>query len=96
MTLDQWREKNHGVIVRIPAGTVTGFRWWYLEAGVWTTTPKPWTPDMPKEYRPITTDRDYFVEIRVDRGLLVDQAHKAIQNRSGQSKDGPLTLARIR
>jgi len=39
MTVKEWAAQQTGVVLKIPAGTVTGHRWWYLEDGAWTPNP---------------------------------------------------------
>jgi hypothetical protein len=94
MTLNEWVTCTTGIVLKIPAGTVTGHRWYYLEDGEWTTHPTTWVSGMPREYRPISTPRDQFVELLISSSGLETMATKALSNRSGKSVDGALTLKR--
>jgi len=96
MTVKEWAAQQSGVVLKIPAGTVTGHRWWYLEDGAWTTKPIKWVSGMTKEYRPDTTTKDQYIELKIVGGTLEDMAYKACTNRSGRSVDGPLVLKRQR
>lgn len=94
MTIQEWAEQQTGRVITIPEGTVLGHDWFYFENGKWTRKPSAWVPDMPKEWRAVTTTRDTRVEIRLDAGALVSHAHKAVMSRAGKSRDGALTLKR--
>lgn len=96
MTIDEWAYKNSGIVLRIPAGTVTHHRWYYLENGEWTDNPKAWTRDVQKEYRAIKTDIDIYVELTIDAGDLKLQGMKAHRSKNGKSTDGPILLKKRR
>lgn len=84
MTVKEWAETQTGTVLKLPAGTVTGHDWWYLEEdGIWTTDPKPWRSGMTQEFRPRVTTADQYVEITLFASGLEEMTQKALTNRTG-------------
>lgn len=96
MTVKEWAAQQTGIVLKLPAGTITGHRWWYLEDGTWTPKPVKWQSGMTKEYRPDVTAKDQYIELTIFGSGLEDMAYKACTNSSGKSVDGPLVLKRRR
>lgn len=101
MTISEWAKEQSGRLLKIPAGTLIGHEHYYRypldhpeHPGEWSTGIEAWKVKIAHEYRAITTQKDQYIEIHLDAGLLVDQAKKALSNRAGKSRDGAMTLKR--
>jgi hypothetical protein len=99
MTIHEWAAQVTGLVLKIPAGTVVGHRWYYqypldheTHPGEWSTSTDAWRVKIGQQYRPIVTGADQYVELRIDAEGLVEMARKATTNKSRRSSDGPLTL----
>lgn len=103
MTVDQWEQQNSGIVLKVPAGTVTGHVWEYRHPdGRWlrgsveqlNAQGVGWTSDTPKRLTDIRTEADQYVEIKITG--LKSQALKALRNKSGHSSSGPILVKRRR